>query len=47
MQRLLSWRAVTVSGGTVGAYVRDYAGKMDLMRLFWDAAVELDPNQLR
>ena len=30
-------------GGTVGAYVWDYAGKMELMRYFWDAAVELDP----
>lgn len=29
--------------GTVGAYVWDYAGKMELMRYFWDAAVELDP----
>jgi SAM-dependent methyltransferase len=35
---------VTAAGGTVGAYVWDYAGKMDLMRLFWDAAVELDPG---
>jgi SAM-dependent methyltransferase len=29
-------------GGTVGAYVWDYAGKMELMRFFWDAAAELD-----
>jgi SAM-dependent methyltransferase len=34
---------VLVDGGTVGAYVWDYAGKMEVMRLFWDAAVELDP----
>lgn len=33
---------VTVRGGTIGAYVWDYAGKMELMRYFWDAAVELD-----
>jgi len=26
----------------VAAYVWDYAGKMELMRYFWDAAVELD-----
>jgi len=32
------------SGGTVAAYVWDYAGKMELMRYFWDAAVELDPD---
>ena len=33
---------VTGNGGTIGAYVWDYAGKMELMRHFWDAAVELD-----
>jgi SAM-dependent methyltransferase len=30
-------------GGVVAAYVWDYAGKMELMRHFWDAAVELNP----
>lgn len=30
--------------GTVAAYVWDYAGRMDLMRLFWDAAGSLDPT---
>jgi SAM-dependent methyltransferase len=30
-------------GGTVAAYVWDYAEGMALMRHFWDAAVELDP----
>ena len=30
-------------GGIVGAYVWDYAGKMELMRYFWDAAAALDP----
>lgn len=34
---------VTAPGGVIGAYVWDYAGKMELMRHFWDAAVELDP----
>lgn len=29
-------------GGTVAAYVWDYAGEMELMRHFWDAAVALD-----
>jgi SAM-dependent methyltransferase len=29
-------------GGVVAAYVWDYAGSMQLMRHFWDAAVELD-----
>jgi len=31
-------------GGVVAAYVWDYAGKMELMRYFWDAAVELNPG---
>jgi SAM-dependent methyltransferase len=31
-------------GGTVAAYVWDYAGRMELLRRFWDAAVELDPS---
>lgn len=35
---------VTAAGGTIGAYVWDYAGKMELMRHFWDAAVELNPD---
>lgn len=30
-------------GGTVAAYVWDYAGGMALMRYFWGAAVALDP----
>lgn len=29
-------------GGVVAAYVWDYAGKMELMRYFWNAAVALD-----
>jgi len=35
---------VTKLGGTVAAYVWDYAGKMELMRYFWDAAVALKPE---
>jgi SAM-dependent methyltransferase len=31
-------------GGTAAAYVWDYAGEMQLMRYFWNAAVALDPN---
>lgn len=34
---------VSADGGTVAAYVWDYAGRMELMRHFWDAAVRLDP----
>ncbi len=33
-------------GGMVAAYVWDYAGEMQLMRHFWDAAVALDPAAL-
>lgn len=35
---------VTKPGGTVASYVWDYAGKMQMMRYFWDVAVELDPS---
>lgn len=31
-------------GGTVAAYVWDYAGKMEFLRRFWDAAGALDPT---
>lgn len=36
-------RRVAKPGAVVAAYVWDYGGRMDLMRHFWDAAVELDP----
>ena len=35
---------VTKPGGTVASYVWDYAGKMQMMRYFWDVAVELYPS---
>jgi SAM-dependent methyltransferase len=35
-------RRVAVPGGTVGAYVWDYAGGMQMMRYFWDAAADLE-----
>ena len=35
---------VTKLDGTVATYVWDYAGKMELMRYFWDAAVALKPE---
>ena len=38
---------VTVRGGTIGGYVWDYAERMQPMRLFWDAAVKLDPDAAR
>jgi SAM-dependent methyltransferase len=30
--------------GIVGAYVWDYGGGMDMLRLFWEAAEEVDPD---
>jgi SAM-dependent methyltransferase len=36
-------RRVVRPGGTVALYVWDYAGEMQLMRRFWDAAAALDP----
>jgi SAM-dependent methyltransferase len=44
---LVEMGRVTARGGTIAAYVWDYAGRMDLMRFFWDAAVELDPAAAR
>ena len=35
---------VTRTDGTVAVYVWDYAGEMQLLRYFWDAAVTLDPE---
>ena len=31
-------------GGVIAAYVWDYADKMQMLRTFWDAASELDPD---
>ncbi len=33
---------VTRAGGTLAGYVWDYAGRMEMMRYFWDAAVALE-----
>jgi SAM-dependent methyltransferase len=40
---LAELRRVVAPGGTIAGYVWDYAGRMELMRRFWDAAVALDP----
>ncbi len=37
-------RRAVRAGGIVAVYVWDYAGEMQLMRYFWDAAVALDPD---
>jgi len=31
------------AGGVVAGYVWDYAGKMQMLRYFWDAAIAIDP----
>ncbi len=36
---------VTRPGGVVGACVWDYAGEMTLLRAFWDAAREVEPER--
>ena len=41
---LIEMARVTDRAGTVGAYVWDYAGRMELLRHFWDAAAELDAD---
>jgi SAM-dependent methyltransferase len=39
---LAEMKRVTRADGTIAAYVWDYAGKMELMRVFWDTASALD-----
>lgn len=41
---LREMRRVARTGGTVSAYVWDYAQGMQYLRRFWDAAVALDPS---
>ncbi len=40
---VVAMRRAMRPGGVVAAYVWDYAGQMQFMRYFWDAAVALDP----
>ena len=37
-------RRVTRPGGRIGVYLWDYGDGMQLLRLFWDAALERDPS---
>ena len=41
---LVEARRVLRGGGTIGAYVWDYAGEMWMMRHFWDVASDLFPS---
>ncbi len=43
-QTLETMKQLVKTGGTVAAYVWDYAGKMEMMRHFWDAAIALDAS---
>jgi hypothetical protein len=36
---------VTRRGGCISAAVRDYSEGMRMLRVFWDAAVKLDPRR--
>jgi trans-aconitate methyltransferase len=38
---------VTRPGGSVAAYIWDYAGGMQMMRHFWDAAVAVSPHDAK
>ena len=41
-QALSEMRRIAKPGGVVAAYVWDYPGKMEFLRYFWDAALDLD-----
>jgi len=41
---LAEMRRICRPGGLVGAYVWDYAEDMQMIRMFWDAATEVDPG---
>lgn len=45
-EALAEMRRVTRPGGLIGAYVWDYADGMQLIRMFWAAAIALDPGAL-
>lgn len=40
---VVEMRRVARRGGFLASYVWDYGDRMELMRYFWDAAIELDP----
>jgi len=41
---LQEMQRVAVPGGTIAAYVWDYSAGMQMLRIFWDAAIECDPG---
>jgi SAM-dependent methyltransferase len=42
-QAMKEMRRVVRDGGSIGAYVWDYANGMVMLRYFWDAVIALDP----
>lgn len=44
---LFEIKRVLKENGTIAAYVWDYAGRMDFLRLFWDTACRVDVNAAR
>lgn len=44
LEALTEMTRVARAGALIAGYVWDYAGAMDLLRFFWDAATELDPE---
>ena len=43
---VLEMKRVTGQDGTIAAYLWDYAGGMEAIRFFWDAAIDLDPQAI-
>jgi trans-aconitate methyltransferase len=43
-EAVVEMRRVTRPGGTIAVYVWDYAQGMQMLRYFWDAAVDLNPG---
>jgi SAM-dependent methyltransferase len=43
-EAIVEMRRVARPGGMVAAYVWDFAGEMQMLRRFWDAAIALDPT---
>jgi SAM-dependent methyltransferase len=43
-EAILEMLRVTKPGGKIGIFLWDYADGMQMMRYFWDAAVEIDDN---
>lgn len=41
---LAEMKRVLKKNGVIAAYIWDYAGKMEVLRFFWDAAGEVDSN---